>query len=31
VVTVIIGAVVISLIFSGLTDQFLGPIYSDIL
>jgi len=31
VVTILVGAIIISLIFLGLTDQFLGPIYSDIL
>ncbi len=31
VVTILVGAIIIALIFLGLTDQFLGPIYSDIL
>lgn len=31
VVTILVGAIIIAFIFLGLTDQFLGPIYSDIL
>lgn len=31
VVTVLIAAIIIAVIFAGLTDQFLGPIYSEIL
>lgn len=31
VVTALVGAIVIAVVFSSLTDQFLGPIYSDLL